>query len=67
MLVDFGPGGSRLVQRLARRGILVRDRAAEFGRDGFVRITAGTRGADAAPAASHRGGAVKLAPQAGDF
>jgi len=41
VLADFGPGGSRLVKRLARRGILVRDRASEF-RDGFVRITAGT-------------------------
>ena len=42
VLADFGPGASRLVKRLARRGILVRDRASEFGRDGFVRITAGT-------------------------
>jgi histidinol-phosphate aminotransferase len=42
VLADFGRGGSRLVKRLARRGILVRDRASEFGRDGFVRITAGT-------------------------
>jgi histidinol-phosphate aminotransferase len=42
LLVDFGSGGSRLVGKLARRGILVRDRAEEFGRDGFVRITAGT-------------------------
>ena len=41
-LADFGPGGTRLVKRLARRGILVRDRASEFGRDGFMRITAGT-------------------------
>jgi len=42
VLADFGAGASRLVKRLARRGILVRDRASEFGRDGFVRITAGT-------------------------
>ncbi len=42
VLVDFGRGGTRLVKRLAQRGILVRDRASEFGRDGFVRITAGT-------------------------
>jgi histidinol-phosphate aminotransferase len=42
LLVDFGIGGSRLVRRLARRGILLRDRAGEFGRDGFVRVTAGT-------------------------
>lgn len=42
VLADFGPGGTRLAKRLARRGILVRDRASEFGRDGFIRITAGT-------------------------
>lgn len=42
VLADFGPGGTRLVKRLAARGILVRDRASEFGRDGFMRITAGT-------------------------
>ena len=42
VLADFGRGGTRLVRRLARRGILVRDRASEFGRDGFMRITAGT-------------------------
>jgi histidinol-phosphate aminotransferase len=42
VLADFGPGGTRLVKRLARRKILVRDRASEFGRDGFMRITAGT-------------------------
>ena len=43
VLVDFGSGGTRLVKRLARRGILVRDRSSEFGRDGFVRVTAGSR------------------------
>jgi histidinol-phosphate aminotransferase len=42
VLVDFGTGGTRLAKDLERRGILVRDRASEFGRDGFVRITAGT-------------------------
>ena len=42
VLADFGRGGTRLVRQLARRGILVRDRASEFGRDGFMRITAGT-------------------------
>jgi histidinol-phosphate aminotransferase len=42
LLVDFGPGAGRLVRRLARRRILVRDRADELGRDGFVRITVGT-------------------------
>ena len=42
VLADFGRGGTRLVKQLARRGILLRDRASEFGRDGFMRITAGT-------------------------
>jgi histidinol-phosphate aminotransferase len=42
VLADFGPGGTRLVKQLANRGILVRDRASEFGRDGLMRITAGT-------------------------
>ncbi len=42
VLVDFGPGAGRLVRRLARRDILLRDRREDFGRDGFVRITAGT-------------------------
>jgi histidinol-phosphate aminotransferase len=42
LLVDFGPGGSRLVRRLAKRDILLRDRAGELGRDGFVRVTVGT-------------------------
>jgi len=42
LLVDFGPGGGRLVRRLARKKILLRDRAGEFGRDGFVRVTVGT-------------------------
>lgn len=42
VLADFGSGASGLARRLARRGILVRDRASDFGRDGFLRITAGT-------------------------
>jgi len=42
VLADFDAGGKLLVKKLERRGILVRDRASEFGRDGFVRITAGT-------------------------
>jgi len=42
LLVDFGSGGGRLVRRLAKRKILVRDRSGEFGRDGFVRVTVGT-------------------------
>jgi histidinol-phosphate aminotransferase len=42
VLADFGAGATRMVKKLAARGILIRDRASEFGRDGFVRITAGT-------------------------
>jgi histidinol-phosphate aminotransferase len=42
VLADFGAGASRLVRRLAGKGILLRDRRDDFGRDGFVRITAGT-------------------------
>ncbi|MGO9641461.1 MAG: histidinol-phosphate transaminase [Candidatus Acidiferrales bacterium] len=42
LLVDFGPGAKRLVRRLERQGILLRDRSAEFGREGFVRVTVGT-------------------------
>jgi histidinol-phosphate aminotransferase len=42
LLVDFGPGAKRLVRTLERKGILLRDRSAEFGREGFVRITVGT-------------------------
>ena len=54
---------AELVRRLARRGILLRDRAGEFGRDGFVRITAGTLRADAAAVARDRGGTVKFSPK----
>ena len=42
LLVDLGPGASQLVRRLAKRDILLRNRRDDFGRDGFVRITAGT-------------------------
>jgi histidinol-phosphate/aromatic aminotransferase/cobyric acid decarboxylase-like protein len=42
LLVDFGKAAKRMVARLARQGILVRDRASEFGREGFMRITVGT-------------------------
>ena len=44
LLADFGPGAGKLARRLARRGILLRDRRDDFGRDGFLRITAGTPG-----------------------
>jgi histidinol-phosphate aminotransferase len=42
VLVDFGPGAHRLVRTLDRKGILVRERK-DFPREGFVRISAGTR------------------------
>ena len=43
IMVDFGARGPRLVRRLARKNILVRDRSAAFGRTGPVRISIGTR------------------------
>jgi histidinol-phosphate aminotransferase len=42
VLADFGPGARRLVRALERKGILVRERK-DFSREGFVRISAGTR------------------------
>ncbi len=42
LLVNFGPGGPRLFQRLEREGILLRERTKDLGR-GFVRITIGTQ------------------------
>jgi histidinol-phosphate aminotransferase len=42
VLADFGPKAHRLVQSLGRKGILVRERS-DFPREGFVRISAGTR------------------------
>jgi histidinol-phosphate aminotransferase len=42
VLADFGPGARRLVRILERQGILVRGRR-DFPREGFVRISAGTR------------------------
>ena len=42
VLADFGPGARRLVRALERKGILVRGRR-DFPREGFVRISAGTR------------------------
>jgi len=44
LLADFGQGAKQLVRKLERRGILLRDRSAEFGREGFVRVTVGTPG-----------------------
>jgi histidinol-phosphate/aromatic aminotransferase/cobyric acid decarboxylase-like protein len=42
VLADFGPAAHRLVRALERKKILVRARR-DFPRQGFVRITAGTR------------------------
>ena len=41
LLADFGPAGPSLFARLARRGILVRERTKEIA-PGFVRISIGT-------------------------
>ena len=43
VLVDFGARAPAALRRLRQRGILARDRQADFGRVGFVRITVGTR------------------------
>jgi len=43
LLADFGRRAPGVLLALARRGILLRDRRADFGRVGFVRITLGTR------------------------
>jgi histidinol-phosphate/aromatic aminotransferase/cobyric acid decarboxylase-like protein len=42
VLADFGPKAMRLVRGLERKGILVRARR-DFPREGFVRISAGSR------------------------
>lgn len=42
VLADFGSAANRLVRALERKGILVRARR-DFPREGFVRISAGTR------------------------
>jgi len=42
VLADFGPVARRLVRALEKQGILVRGRK-DFPREGFVRISAGTR------------------------
>jgi len=41
LLANFGPGGPALFEKLARQGILLRDRSRDMG-PGFVRITIGT-------------------------
>jgi histidinol-phosphate aminotransferase len=42
VLADFGPGAHRMVRALERKDILVRERK-DFPREGYVRISAGTR------------------------
>ena len=42
VLADFGPGAHHMARALERKGILVRERK-DFPREGFVRISAGTR------------------------
>ncbi len=44
VLVDFGERAPAILTTLRQRGILLRDRATDFGRVGYVRITVGTRG-----------------------
>ncbi len=43
VLVDFGRRGLEIMRRLRGAGILVRDRSADFGRPGMVRVSIGTR------------------------
>jgi histidinol-phosphate aminotransferase len=43
VLVKFGPRAKQIVAALNRKGILVRDRSNDFGGEGYVRITLGTR------------------------
>lgn len=43
LIADFGVDGKRLVRELERKKILLRDRSEDFGREGYVRITIGTR------------------------
>ncbi len=42
VLVYFGERAKKIVARLSRRGVLVRDRSGDFGGEGYVRITIGT-------------------------
>jgi len=41
-LAYFGEGAKRVVEALARKGILVRDRSSDFNGAGYVRVTLGT-------------------------
>jgi histidinol-phosphate aminotransferase len=42
LYVDLGARATKIVRALEQRGILVRDRASDFGRPGLVRIALGT-------------------------
>jgi histidinol-phosphate aminotransferase len=42
VLVHFGDRAKAIVAKLARNGILVRDRSADFANEGYVRVTLGT-------------------------
>ena len=44
LYADFGAGATKIVRALEKKEILVRDRASDFGRPGFVRIALGTVG-----------------------
>jgi histidinol-phosphate aminotransferase len=43
LLADFGERGPGIMRAMKEQGILLRDRTRDFGRPGFIRITAGTR------------------------
>jgi histidinol-phosphate aminotransferase len=42
LLVHFGNRAKEVVSKLARKGILLRDRSSDFGGEGYVRMTLGT-------------------------
>ena len=42
VLVYFGERAKEIVAKLARKGVLVRDRSSDFNGEGYVRITLGT-------------------------
>jgi histidinol-phosphate aminotransferase len=42
VLADFGQRAPHILKEMSRKGILLRDRASDFGRTGYIRITAGT-------------------------
>ena len=43
LLADFGARAPEIMRATREQGILLRDRTRDFGRPGFIRITAGTR------------------------